>query len=188
MIIAYLGRNVKDYEKNFLKYLDELDLLCPRCGGEVVYHANYERHVHIDEAVERITIQRVICKECRITHAVIPDFIRPYKHYSACDCEMILRDMNNGIPAEHVEAAASISTLRRWMAEFQEKGRQAAGALKSLLFRLYGKVVNEIELVGLKLFETLERILKEFPEIESNNLVIGDANIWFTSNMAGIFI
>jgi len=60
--------------------------------------------------------------------------------------------------------------------------------LKSLLFRLYGKAVNEIELFGLKLFETLERILKEFPEIVSNNLVIGDTNIWSTNNMACIFI
>jgi hypothetical protein len=60
--------------------------------------------------------------------------------------------------------------------------------LKELLFKLYNKAINEIELYGLKLFKTLERILKEFPEIESNNLVIGDTNIWFTSNMADMFV
>ena len=56
------------------------------------------------------------------------------------------------------------------------------------MFKLYNKAINEIELYGLKLFKTLERILKEFPEIESNNLVIGDTNIWFTSNMADMFV
>lgn len=50
-----------------------------------------------------------------------------------------------------------------------------------MLFRLYQKVINEIELVGLKSFGMLERILKELPEIKSNNLVLGDTNIWLDS-------
>jgi len=36
MIIAYLGRNVKDYEKIFLNYLEELDLKCPECNGQII--------------------------------------------------------------------------------------------------------------------------------------------------------
>lgn len=188
IIITYLGRNVKDYKKNFLRYLDGLNRICPECGGTVVYHASYERHVQIDETDECITIQRVLCKECGITHAVIPDFIRPYKHYSAFDGEMILRDMDNGFSAEHVEATASVSTLRRWKAEFREKGSQVAGALKALLFRLYDKAINELELFELKLFGRLERILWEFPEIESSNLLMGDINIWLTNNMTGVFL
>lgn len=188
MIIAYLGRNVKDYCKNYLRYLEELELICPGCGNRTVFYATYKRHVRIEEAVEWLIIHRVICKACKRTHAVIPDFIRPYKHYSAYDSEMSLRDIDNGIPVEQVETVASVSTLRRWAAEFQEKSHQAAGALKALLFNLYNKTVNELELYRLKLFETLEKILKEFPEIESNNLLIGDLNIWFTNKMAGMFI
>lgn len=188
MIITYLGRNVKDYKENFLRYLDGLNRICPECGGEVVYHATYERRVHIDEMDECITIQRVLCKECRITHAVIPDFIRPYKHYSASDCEMVLRDIDNGISAEHVETNASVSTIRRWRAEFREKGSQVAGALKALLFRLYDKAINEVVLYGLKLLGRLERIIGEFPEIESSNLLMGDINIWLTNNMTGMFL
>ncbi|MEN3004804.1 DUF6431 domain-containing protein [Dehalobacterium formicoaceticum] len=188
MIIAYLGRNVKEYREKFLRYLDELELICPGCGEKTVFHATYKRHLHIEDNVEWLTIQRVICKECERTHAVIPDFIRPYKHYSACDSEMSLRDMDNGIPVEQVETSASISTLRRWAVEFREKSHQIAGALKALLFRFYKKVVNEIEFYGLKIFLILERILEEFPEIESNNLVIGDTNILFTSNLSGMFV
>lgn len=188
MIITYLGRNVKDYKENFLRYLDKLNRICPECGGEVVYHASYERHVHIDETDECVTIQRVLCKECGTTHAVIPDFIRPYKHYSASDSEIVLRDMDNGISAEHVEVTASVSTIRRWGAEFWVKGSQIAGALKALLFRLYDKAVNEVALFGLKLLGKLERILEEFPEIESSNLLMGDINIWLTNNMTSVFL
>jgi hypothetical protein len=89
--------------------------------------------------------------------------------------------MEEGTPVERVETIASFSTLRRWRAEFQEKSNQYAGALRALLFRLYQKVINEIELVGLKSFGMLERILKELPEIKSNNLVLGDTNIWLDS-------
>ncbi len=57
-----------------------------------------------------------------------------------------------------------------------------------MLFRLYQKVINEIELVGLKSFGMLERILKELPEIKSNNLVLGDTNIWLTNYLTGVFV
>ena len=154
----------------------------------MVFHDNYERHVHINEIVEWITIQRVICNKCKRAHAVIPDFIRPYKHYSACDSEMSLRDMEEGIPVEQVETAASVSTIQRWMAEFREKSSQAFGALKALLFRLYKKTVNELSLSGLRPFKMLERILEKFPEIKSNNLVIGETNMWLTNHLTGIFI
>ncbi|OPY57080.1 MAG: hypothetical protein A4E55_01844 [Pelotomaculum sp. PtaU1.Bin035] len=188
MIIAYLGRNVKDYRENILRYLEDLALTCPKCGSRTVFHATYERHVHIDEIVEWLTIQRVICIKCSGTHAVIPDFIRPYKHYSTGDSEMSLRDVDDGIPVERVETTASISTLRRWIAEFREKSRQAAGALRALLFRLYAGTVNESQLFGLKIFGVLEKILKKLPRIRSSSFVIGNTNIWLTNCMAGIFV
>jgi hypothetical protein len=188
MIIAYLGRNVKDYRQNFLRYMEALELNCPECGGKTSYHDSYNRHVHIGEVVEWIAIYRVKCSKCNVTHAVIPDFIRPYKHYSACDSEMALRDMEEGIPAEKIETAASISTLKRWMAEFREKGPQAAGMLRSLLYKLYRHTVSELIFTGLNIFATLERILTEFPDIESSNLTIGEANLWVTNHLTGNFI
>lgn len=188
MIIAYLGRNVKDYRKNSLRYLATLEILCPECGSNTALHDCYKRHIHIGEIVEWIVIQRVICLGCKKTHAVIPDFIKPYKHYSAGDIEFVLRDVEDGIPAEHVETAASTSTVKRWIGELREKGRQAAGALKSLLNRLFNKIINEIEFTGMKIFEVLERILEHFPAIESSNLAIGEANLWLTNHVAGVYV
>lgn len=188
MIIAYLGRNVKDYRQNFLRYLEALKLSCPECDGKTRYHDSYDRHVHIGEVVEWITINRVKCSRCNATHAVIPDFMRPYKHYSACDSEMALRDMEDSIPAEQVETAASISTLKRWMAEFREKGPQAAGILRSLLFKVYERTVNELVFRELNIFCTLEMILSKFPKVKSSNLAIGETNLWLTNHMTGAFV
>lgn len=188
MIIAYLGRNVKEYQRNCLKFLDGLDLICPKCGGRTSFHDSYERHVHIGEGIEWISIFRVICSKCGKTHAIIPDFIRPYKHYSACDTEMALRDQEDGIPLEEIETTASIPTLRRWVAEFRHRGRQAAGALRSILYRHYGTFINEIKIASTKVFHMIERMLELLPEVESSHLAIGETNMWLTNHMAGVFV
>lgn len=140
------------------------------------------------EETEWINIFRVICSRCGKTHAIIPDFIRPYKHYSACDTEMVLRDEEDGIPLEEIETAASISTLRRWVKEFRHRGRQAVGALRSILYKHYGRLINELEAAGTKIFRMIERLLEMFPEVESSYLAIGEANMWLTNHMAGVFV
>jgi len=188
MIIAYLGRNVKEYRRNCLRFLEELDLICPICGGETSFHDDYDRHVHMGEEIEWITLFRVICGKCGKTHAIIPDFIRPYKHYSACDTEMALRDQEDGIPLEEIETAASISTLRRWVAEFRYRGWQAVGALRSILYRHYGRFINELEAASTKVFHMIERMLELLPEVESSHLAIGEANMWMTNHIAGVFV
>lgn len=188
MIIAYLGRNVKEYRRNCLRILEGLDLICPICGGRTSFHDSYDRHVHIGERIEWLSLFRVICGKCGKTHAIIPDFIRPYKHYSACDTEMVLLDQEDGIPLEEIETSASISTLRRWVAEFKHRGRQAAGALRSILYRHYGRLINELETASPKIFRMIERLLELLPKVESSHLAIGEANMWLTNHMAGVFV
>ena len=163
-------------------------MICPRCGGKTHFHDSYARHVHIGEEIEWITLSRVICSKCGKTHAIIPDFIRPYKHYSACDTEMALRDQEDGMPLEDIETPASISTLRRWVAEFGHRGRQAAGALRSILYRHYGRFINELKAANTKVFQMIEWLLELLPEVESSHLAIGEANMWLTNHMAGVFV
>jgi len=188
MIIAYLGQNVKDYAKNFLAYLEKLELICPGCDGFTTYHATYRRSIQEGELVEQITIQRVLCKDCEKTHAVIPDFIRPYKRYSAGDSEKALRDLEQGTGVEQVETPASLATLRRWQAEFQGKAHEAVGALKSLLYRLHQKTIGELELAGKRWFELMDRMLEEFGRIKSSDLAISKTNQLITSYLVGVFL
>lgn len=152
------------------------------------YQSNYNRHVHIGDSVEWIKIYRFECMSCNRTHAILPDFICPRKHYSACDIEFVLKDVEDNIPAEDIETTASISTVKRWIKEFGEKVKEAAGSLKSLLYTIVSKTISEIVLSNLTPFKLLERLLKEFPEIDNSNFVIGEANIWLLNNTAGIYI
>lgn len=188
MILAYLGKNVKEYRRNFLRYINEMIIRCPDCGSDTTYHDSYERHVHIGQIVEWLTLYRVKCVKCRKTHAIIPDFISPRKHYSACDIELALNDMEEGTPVEQVETEASVSTIRRWRNEFIAKAEQAVGALRGLLYLFYEKTINELELAGLKRFAKLEKILEKLPPLHSSGLIIGAANIWLTNHTAGILM
>jgi len=188
MIIAYLGQSVKAYLENYLKYLDALELRCPCCGGETIGHGSYERHVHTADTIEYIPIQRVKCNDCNKTHAVIPDFISPRKHYSACDIELAVNDLEDGLKPEQIESEASIQTIRRWWAEYKDKLKQAAGALRSLLFRMFDKAVNELSMTGVKGFELLMRILEFFPPLLTSDLIMGEANLWLSSYWTGIIL
>jgi hypothetical protein len=188
MIIAYLGRNVKDYRENFLRNFEKLAVYCPQCTGKTVLHGCYDRHININENTEWIVIQRVICSKCRRTHAIMPDFIKPYKHYSAGDVEFALRDAEGGISAEKVETTASIPTVKRWVNEFIELGKQAVGGLKAILKNTFDKTINDIGIIGLKTFEILEYLLEKLPCIESSGLTIGEANQWLTNHIAGVYV
>ena len=83
--------NCKNSEKK-LKYIQSLmpvtvdnNCKCPKCGAKnkLSYHASYQRNIAfvIDENIEnfRIIVTRLICKSCGSTHALLPNFIIPYK-------------------------------------------------------------------------------------------------------------
>ncbi|MFZ5610851.1 MAG: DUF6431 domain-containing protein [Bacillota bacterium] len=70
---------------NVLQYLMDLEITCPLCTGNTTMHGSYDRHVQNDDTVEWRIIYRVKCEAFGRTHAVIPDFIMPYKHYSVCE-------------------------------------------------------------------------------------------------------
>lgn len=59
--------------------------VCPCCHakGKLVKYGTYERNISVlvDNEVEnyRVSIQRVICTSCNHTHALLPNFIVPYK-------------------------------------------------------------------------------------------------------------
>lgn len=188
MIIAYLGQSVKSYLENFLRFLENLELRCPFCNESTVVHGNYQRHIHIADRVFYLPIQRVKCNGCNKTHAVLPDFISPGKHYSASDIELTLRDVEADVAPEKVEAEASIQTIRRWMTEYKDKLKQAAGALRSLLYKLFGITINEMELIVARGFVLLEKLLSALPKVDSSQLAIGESNLWLLTQWMGIYL
>jgi len=60
------------------------------CKGCLIYYGFYCRSVkHYGEKVS-LRIQRVKCKECGRTHAILPSFIVPYSQASLADQQLVL--------------------------------------------------------------------------------------------------
>ena len=56
---------------------------CPKCEatGEMIRWGRYQRAVKTGKEKYTLQIQRVKCQRCGATHALLPDFVHPYRHY-----------------------------------------------------------------------------------------------------------
>jgi predicted transglutaminase-like cysteine proteinase len=136
MIIAFLGRTVKEYHQNYPVFLKLISLICPICEGNCHNHCWYKRKIQEPELVT-IMILRVKCTNCGATHAVLPDFIYPKGRYiEPVREETITGCENERKTQESVSQAQSVKTTQRWIARYREVIRQVNAALQSILARL----------------------------------------------------
>lgn len=91
MIIRFLGENIKSYLEEFQNGLKTLQRECPNCRDRCNKHGTYYRYV-IEQGMiaVRIPIQRMYCKQCHKSHAVIPHILRPYSPYQQGVREAVL--------------------------------------------------------------------------------------------------
>lgn len=151
-------------------------------------HGYYNRKVRFGDDKVILKVLRVRCVDCNRTHAVLPDFISPRKHFSAAEREMVIEDWESSIPIEKIESEASASTVKRWIAEFRRKANSVLGTLGAILFNVYS-TVSPLTTVGLgSSFKNIESIIDVLPPIESSGLLIGKSNIWCLSYMPNAFL
>jgi hypothetical protein len=133
-------------------------------------HGQYKRG--IKETGEKIWIQRLKCPECKKTTAILPDFIRPYKQYSANEIEEVL------IAAEttsvyDIETPASVYTVRRWLKTERPKAQRSVSLLKALAYDSLTRIPSEVELSGLPLIEQIKHITSCLPKIKHSGNMLG---------------
>ncbi len=71
--------SVKDYVAGFGAVLGSASRQCPRCGGHMTGHGRRWRWVVSLEGVQRIPIQRLICKVCRRTVSLLPRILFAFR-------------------------------------------------------------------------------------------------------------
>ncbi len=75
-----------DYEA-FLATVQLATLVCPKCGaiGLFIFYGHYIRHIiHDDFTINcksEIKVQRIQCKKCHSTHAILPSNFVPYSQF-----------------------------------------------------------------------------------------------------------
>lgn len=109
--------------------------LCPTCGRALTRHGSYLRKTPTVFKL-KLSIKRVICKHCGITHALIPCFLIPYARYLDVDIEFALNpEAYAGITVEQLAECISTepSTILRWRANFRAKAHDIYLRLAKLL-------------------------------------------------------
>jgi hypothetical protein len=194
MIITYLGKDCKSYEREKWKTYDR-EWLCPECHGRAHIHCSYTRKVielksgEMDfETVKEIRIVRIKCisEDCGKTHAIIPDFLCPKKRYKAEDIEETIEIYEVKGNVKEVETTAEESTVRRWIKQYLSKIEKIIAAIEKILLKEHVEQVSLIDF-EVKGMSRLKIIIDKFQEIK-NSCKIGFLNQILSSNGLNIFL
>lgn len=117
---------------------------CPHCSREMRVAGSRKRKVTgLDGKEKVLIIRRLRCDSCRRIHHELPDFIVPYKHYSAEVVENILQE-----PEETADFCSPCenSTVRRTIRWFSLLLSYLEAAVRSLieLNRHNSTLINEL--------------------------------------------
>ena len=162
------------------------DVVCALCVGRLKVHGCYRRHIKDEEGCRHFGwVAQGHCISCNKYPALIPEFIMPHKHYMAEVIEGVIAESERGHVIEHLGGyAADISTMRRWVRQFGERGARAVGWLLSTLLTVYDRHIGSLKLRDMTLLKQLARLLYEYPGFEVGG-VIGRTNIILTTHNCG---
>ena len=186
----YLGNNVKDYEEIAEEIIDlaikEGHIRCDICTLELKRHLKYERR--IKETGQKIEIIFVNCNNCNKGHALLPDFLLPYKQYSAGEIEGVIIDSAYGLPVNQIETEASESTVKRWITQIPERIERAINILKYLFIQMCC-VISEILIDTEPGYAQLEQLLDMAPHTAKHSgNKLGLANIWLGKYSRTVYV
>ncbi len=134
-----------------------------------------------------ITIIRYRCTGCGKTHAILPDFLAPYRRYVMTVIESaVTAVVEDKIPLEQAPGDQDPATTRRWVRRFMGLSEQATSLLGSILLRL------RQELLSLVTSDDgpcrgIQRVLGALPETPATSS-FGRANIWLALDGVALWL
>lgn len=187
MIVFNFDTNINEYANRFTEILGStLSKLigglirCPVCSGCLKYNCTYHRSPRaLDGGRFNIEIIQVCCETCKKTHALIPDFLMPYKQYTT---ETIEAAISSDITV--VNCFADNSTIYRWNRQFKARGTMAVLRIRLIVWGLHLRYINANELSSFSIIKQLSFCLGELKK-EKSDTVIGATNVVLTGVDAG---
>ena len=106
-MITIIFKECNDFsQKMYDSLMDGLQLFQVECTcgkkGCLIRYGHYRRSVKLNSAMVWLSIQRVFCTECGVTHALIPSILVPYSQVPLSDQQQILDRAEKGKDMEPV--------------------------------------------------------------------------------------
>jgi len=97
-MITVIFEGCNDFSQDYYnKVVDGLQLHMVECTcGRKGCLIRYERHVKLNSVLIRLSVQRVRCTECLVSHALIPSILVPYSQIPLHDQQQILDHAEKG--------------------------------------------------------------------------------------------
>lgn len=150
------------------------DFACPRCGAR---HPSWRKHdtynrylVGFEKSAvvcSAISVTRFMCQSCGSTHAVLPEFLIPFKSHSLFFVLAVMKDLFGGsttVARLCTKYEISASTLYAWKKLFLKDKKLWLGILKDIL-------TSTDEFLSFLLSKGLEQCLHEFFAITNRSFL-----------------
>ncbi len=154
IIVTHFSQSVKEYIEAKVCPGREIAVpeRCPHqaCGvkGRVIRWGRYWRQALTGWEDNKIQIQRVRCQACKRTHALLPDFLHPHRHFVIALLQQVIGlYVLAGLRFEPLwerlpPKKPALSTLREWVGSF---GWGAGYLLVDVLRRFVMGIAPEVE-------------------------------------------
>ena len=136
---------------------------CPVCMEELSYRDSCKR-ILLQKGHERhvCIIRRMKCSQCGTLHRELPDFLVPYKHYTAEIISGVLDGQVTPDDEDSMDYPCEMS-MQRWHHWLMKNTLRIDGYLRSVGHRLPG-FSEELLMSGMPLLETLRSSLYNWLE------------------------
>ena len=106
-MITVIFEGCNDFSQDhYDSVVDNLQLhrIACTCGkkGCLIRHGHYVRSVKLSSLLVRLSIQRVLCTACLVSHAIFPSFLVPYSQVPLYEQQQILDCAENGRDPEYI--------------------------------------------------------------------------------------
>lgn len=133
----------QDNYNNLINNIQIHQLMCT-CGkiGLLIFYGFYKRKIKTASGKITLYIQRVFCKECKKSHAILPAEIVPYSQVSCPDQQEIISYVENGdSPDKVLEEKPSIdeNNVKHIIRQFRKHWKER---LASINLPVMGEVVG----------------------------------------------
>ena len=130
MIIITL--KLKDVNKPFEDYPKAVERwmgnkpFCRRCGGLFKKNGTYKRSYSVHREIYFFQVQRILCKQCGKSHALLPCNLIPYSIIGAIEREKVLRKYGEKAVIERIAEEIDVAprTVSGWCRRFSRQTRE----------------------------------------------------------------